>query len=39
MGSGTTGVAFGNLDRKFIGIELDLNYLHIAKERLERIGM
>lgn len=36
MGSGTTGLACRNLDRKFIGIELDENYFGIAKERIER---
>ena len=35
MGSGTTGVACKNLDRNFIGIELDENYFNIAKERIE----
>ena len=34
MGSGTTGVACKNLDRDFIGIELDENYFNIAKERI-----
>ena len=34
MGSGTTGIACKNLDRKFIGIELDSNYFDIAKERI-----
>jgi len=34
MGSGTTGVACGNLNRKFIGIELDENYFEIAKNRI-----
>ncbi len=37
MGSGTTGVACKNLNRKFIGIELDENYFNIAKERIETI--
>lgn len=37
MGSGTTGVACKNLDRNFIGIELDENYFNIAKERIETI--
>jgi DNA modification methylase len=36
MGSGTTGVACKNLNRKFIGIELDENYYNIAKERINR---
>ena len=35
MGSGTTGVACKNLNRNFIGIELDANYFEIAKERIE----
>jgi len=36
MGSGTTGVACKNLNRNFIGIELDENYFKIAKERIEK---
>lgn len=35
MGSGTTGVACRNLDRNFIGIEIDENYFNIAKKRIE----
>ena len=34
MGSGTTGVACVNLNRKFIGIELDEGYFNIAKGRI-----
>ena len=34
MGSGTTGVACKNLNRNFIGIELDEKYFNIAKERI-----
>ena len=35
MGSGSTGVACINTNRKFIGIELDDTYFEIAKERIE----
>lgn len=35
MGSGTTGVACKNLNRNFIGIELDKDYFEIAKNRIE----
>lgn len=35
MGSGTTGVACVNTNRRFIGIELDQGYFDIAKERIE----
>lgn len=34
MGSGTTGVACNDLDRDFIGIELDLGYFEIARRRI-----
>ena len=34
MGSGTTGVACKNLNRDFIGIELDEGYFKIAEERI-----
>jgi len=35
MGSGSTGVACANLNRKFIGIESDKKYFGIAKKRIE----
>ena len=38
MGSGTTGVACKNLNRNFIGIELDKEYFEIAKDRIEKGG-
>jgi len=38
MGSGTTGVACSNLGRKFIGIELDLDYFTAAQSRIDDTG-
>ena len=35
MGSGSTGVAALNTERKFVGIELNEEYFEIAKERIE----
>lgn len=35
MGSGPTGVACANLQRKFIGIEIERKYFDIACERIE----
>lgn len=37
MGIGSTGVACKNLNRNFIGIELDETYFNIAKERIENV--
>jgi DNA modification methylase len=34
MGSGTTGVACIQLNRNFIGIEIDPTYFAIAQERI-----
>jgi DNA modification methylase len=35
MGSGSTGVACINTNRRFIGIELDEGYFNIAKQRID----
>lgn len=35
MGSGSTGVACINTNRKFIGIELEEKYFNVAKNRIE----
>lgn len=35
MGSGSTGVACVNTNRKFIGIELDEDYFRVAKDRIK----
>lgn len=35
MGSGSTGVACINTNRKFIGVEIDEKYFNIAKDRIE----
>lgn len=37
MGSGSTGVACANLNRRFLGIESDKKYFEIAKERIESV--
>ena len=37
MGSGTTGVACKELNRKFVGVELEENYFNVAKNRIEGI--
>ena len=35
MGTGTTGVVATRLDRKFIGSEINPEYIHTAKKRIE----
>lgn len=37
MGSGTTGVACKQLNRKFIGCEIEKSYLDFAKERINNL--
>lgn len=37
MGSGSTGVACIETNRKFIGVELDKKYFEIAKERIDNL--
>ena len=37
MGSGSTGVACKNLNRNFIGIEKELKYYEIAKQRIANV--
>jgi site-specific DNA-methyltransferase (adenine-specific) len=37
MGSGTTGVACIKTNRKFIGIEKDVKYFQVAKERMQEL--
>jgi site-specific DNA-methyltransferase (adenine-specific) len=39
MGSGSTGVAALELDRRFIGIEMDLEYFDLAVERIKNINL
>ena len=35
MGNGTTGIACKNLERDFIGVELDAEYFEMAQQRIE----
>ena len=37
MGSATTGVSCVNLNRNFIGIELDEKYFQIAQKRIQNV--
>ena len=36
-GSGSTGVACLNTNRKFLGIEMNEKYFDIAKDRIEKV--
>ena len=36
MGSGSTGIACANLNRKFVGIEIDKEYYDMTKSRLNK---
>jgi site-specific DNA-methyltransferase (adenine-specific) len=35
MGSGTSGVACKNLNRNFVGVEIDVGYFKVAEERIK----
>jgi site-specific DNA-methyltransferase (adenine-specific) len=37
MGSGTTGLASAKLNRKFVGIEIESNYIEVFKKRLDAL--
>ena len=37
MGGGTTGVACKKLNRNFIGVEIDIKYYEISKERIDNL--
>ena len=37
MGSGSTGVAAKQLNRNFIGMELNKEYFEIAKQRINEV--
>ena len=37
MGSGTTGIACKNLNRNFIGIEMDKTIYDVANERINKL--
>lgn len=37
MGSGTTGVASVSAGRRFVGVDLDPTYIHVAKRRLHEV--
>jgi len=36
--NGTTSVACQNLNRDFIGIEMDDHYFQVAKDRIEKLA-
>ena len=37
MGSGTTGVVSNKHNRNFVGIEIDVKYMNISKDRLSNL--
>jgi site-specific DNA-methyltransferase (adenine-specific) len=37
-GSGTTGVACAQLERNFVGIDLDPSYIDLARQRIEEVN-
>ena len=39
MGSGSTGIACKNLNRNFIGIEIDEKYFDIAEKRIKNFKL
>lgn len=39
MGAGSTGIACKNLNRDFIGIEIDEKYFKIAEERINGVNI
>ena len=37
MGTGTTAIAAANLNRKYLGFELQQSYIDLAKKRIEDV--
>ena len=38
MGSGTTAIACKNLDRRYVGIEIESTYIKLAEERIANLN-